>query len=151
MPKLSLLVRVSFCFLFLFLPLENMDEWFYDRYFSIRGPQLSQTSLVLIHVDDAKVPASSQKVNWPLPLEPQPDPIQMYPVWHQHFYASLIAAIKKSGPSAIAFTSYFSATTGDEAERFPRIRSRSLGRLSTKISRTCLRPLGSRREKTTVL
>ena len=119
MPKLSLLVRVSFCFLFLFLPLENMDEWFYDRYFSIRGPQLSSTSLVLVHVDDAKVPASNPKVNWPLPLEPQPDPVQMYPVWHQQFYAALVASIRKQSPSALVFSSYFGSTTGDETLRLP--------------------------------
>lgn len=85
MPKLSLLVRVSFCFLFLFLPLENMDEWFYDRYFSIRGPQLSSTSLVLVHVDDAKVPASNPKVNWPLPWSPSPIPFKCTPSGTSNF------------------------------------------------------------------
>lgn len=107
MPKVSLLVRVSFCFLFLFLPLDHMDDWFYDRFFAVRGRRHRPTPVVLVVLDDATLPASPPKVNWPLPLGPQTDPPARYPVWDVDRQGRLLEALFSHGPRVVAFATYF--------------------------------------------
>lgn len=115
MPKISLLVRVSFCFLFLFLPLDHMDDWFYDRFFAVRGRRHRPTPVVLVVLDDANLPGASPKVNWPLPLGPHFDVPARY-AWNVARQEQLIASLTAHAPRAMAYATYFGEVDPPGAE-----------------------------------
>lgn len=107
MPKISLALRTLVCFIFVFLPLSSMDQWFYDHLFRIRGAQHRATPIVLVRVNDSAVyPFSTKGIKFldenDLYLGPK-----NHLVWHEKFYRELIDRIRADKPRLIVFGSYY--------------------------------------------
>ena len=86
MPKVHVIVRIAVCLLFVFLPLQSMDEWFYDRFFRLRGVQEHSTPFVLIRVNNANLARSLERESFFYPRE-EPEPgTRAYTVWQHKFY-----------------------------------------------------------------
>lgn len=110
MPRLNFVVRVAVCFLFIFLPLHTLDQWFYDHFFTLRGKQNRPTSFILIRVNDAKLypPLLRGTLRYSdslATLEPK-----QHAIWFRDFYDGLIQRIERDQPQLIIFTSFYDAT-----------------------------------------
>lgn len=107
MPKLNLIVRTTLCLLFVFLPLESMDEWFYDHFFRLRGTLRKTSDLVLVRVSDAKLQQLLSKST----LVPEDGDFSIErahsSVWHRHFYETVLDKIEADSPKLVIFTSFF--------------------------------------------
>ncbi len=114
MLRLSVLVRVSLCFLVLLLPLTEMDEWFYDRFFVLRGHLTGSTPIVLVEIDDAKLPRSDSRVKWPSLLESFSVSPYPAPTWKASKYERLTERIQRALPQLTVFTSFYSTADAHE-------------------------------------
>jgi two-component system, OmpR family, phosphate regulon sensor histidine kinase PhoR len=104
MLKLNLTVRVAICFLFVFLPLQNMDQWFYDQYFKLRGKRKQPTPFVLVRVNENKLSSLGGDLSPDVPPgSPAPSPF----VWNSRFYDRLLKKIQSQEPRLIIFTSFY--------------------------------------------
>jgi two-component system, OmpR family, phosphate regulon sensor histidine kinase PhoR len=107
MSVLSILIRAALCLIFVFLPLQQMDQWFYDHFFRLRGTRHESSPFVLVRVSDAKL----------LQLMESDDVLKrkdefrvehtLHSVWFQHFYESLLTKILADKPKLVIFTSFF--------------------------------------------
>lgn len=105
MFRLNFLARVAVCFLFVFLPLQHMDQWFYDRFFRIRGHSRRPTQIVLVRVADHKlVPTISPHAVKSTKLP--------YAVWYSAFYETLLQKLKQAHPKLIVMASYYETKEG---------------------------------------
>src|SRR5687768_13801144 len=105
MPRLNFLVRVAVCFLFIFLPLHTLDQWFYDHFFRLRGTTRKPTPFILVRVNDAKLyqafgPARGRTEE--LTAEPK-----THSLWYSEFYGQLLRTIQDQKPLLVIFTSFF--------------------------------------------
>lgn len=107
MPKIHVVVRIAVCFLFIFVPLNSMDEWFYDRFFRVHGYHEAPANFVLIRVNNANLSHSVQKENFHYPKDELVPGSRSHTMWHQDFYDTLLTRIQADEPKIIAFTSYF--------------------------------------------
>lgn len=90
MPHLSLLIRAAICFVFVFLPLQNLDQWFYDRLFRLRGARHRPTSFVLVQTSLTDQTEGGYANIWP-----------------SRDYRNLLEKIEADHPKLIVFASYF--------------------------------------------
>lgn len=95
MPQLSLTVRCLLSLLLLWIPLQSFDQWLYDHLFRLRPKIAASSEYVLLRVSDAKL---NQLVSFES---------GNHPLWHQHFYESLVKKLNTSGARAIIFTTFF--------------------------------------------
>src|SRR5690606_26435395 len=104
MYKLNVLIRVTLCFLFVFLPLQSMDEWFFDRFFSIRG-ELNRppSDIVLVEVNDAGFVSFSEGFQSTVPEHSHFLESKSHTVWYRAFYEKLLTLIQSQAPRAIVF------------------------------------------------
>lgn len=107
MPRINFIVRVAVCFLFIFLPLQTLDQWFYDHFFRLRGSIKRPTNIVLVRVNDNRVlQAFAQKAH-PFPSDDLSFEPRAHTLWFQRFYEPLVKAIQAQQPRLIAFTTYY--------------------------------------------
>jgi two-component system phosphate regulon sensor histidine kinase PhoR len=118
MLKIHIGLRIAICFLFVFLPLQSMDEWFYDRFFRLRGyyPE-KPTPFVLVRLSQANAGGPLQgpprSNGFRFPLESRfTDTAQN--VWYSEQYDTLVEHIEKDKPQLIVFTSFFEAVNPSE-------------------------------------
>lgn len=100
--------RIAVCFLFVFLPLHSLDEWFYDQYFKIRGFKQIPTELILAPVNDVKLLRFQGKENPGSPgVQQSWDLRTRSSVWYHDFYGALLKRITAQKPKLIVFTTFF--------------------------------------------
>ena len=107
MPKLNFLVRGALCFLFVFLTLSSMDQWFYDHFFQLRGPLRRPTQLMLVRINEAKLYPNLPQGNPLLSEEEFAFRSRPLVIWNTKFYNSLLHRIEADTPKLIVFTSYY--------------------------------------------
>lgn len=108
MLKVHVAVRIAVCFLFVFLPLQSMDEWFYDRFFQLRGYYHEQPSpFVLIRINPTTLSLSPHREKYHFPNSDALPSRRNQNIWHQEFYESLLDTIEQKKPQLIVFTTYF--------------------------------------------
>jgi two-component system, OmpR family, phosphate regulon sensor histidine kinase PhoR len=108
MLKIHIVIRIAMCFLFVFLPLRNMDEWFYDRFFRVRGPQRHPpSSLVLVRVNNANLSQSVERENFPDLTFETVSLLKSSNLWHARFYQPLLDRIERDKPRLVIFTTFF--------------------------------------------
>jgi len=109
MPKLNFLVRAAVCFLLIFLPLNTLDQWFYDHFFRLRGTQHHATSFILIHVNDAKL---YQEFSQGLTRAADPFGLESRSIWYSNYYQQLLEQVETDRPRLVVFTSYYEKIEG---------------------------------------
>lgn len=120
MLKVHVAVRIAVCFLFIFLPLQSMDEWFYDRFFQLRGYYHEHpTPFVLIRVNSASLLASSQREKYHFPLADALASRRNQNFWYPQFYEKLLDQIEKDKPDLVVFTTYFDGVNPPKAKYTP--------------------------------
>src|SRR5687768_11139857 len=107
MPKLSLAVRIALATLLIFLPLQGMDQWFYDHLFRLAGRESRPTPFVLIRVSDKKIFQLLESEQGLFPKDEISIERSSHPVWHQAFYETLLEKIQGTGPQLVVFTSFY--------------------------------------------
>jgi two-component system, OmpR family, phosphate regulon sensor histidine kinase PhoR len=115
MRKLNILVRLAVCFLFVFLPLHSLDQWFYDHLFSLRGRHHRTPQLLLVSVNDAKlsmVPGIEKNASLKIDLGRESARRVSHSVWYSHFYSPLLARIEADNPKMIVLASYYGSVDG---------------------------------------
>jgi len=111
MLKVHVAVRIAVCFLFIFLPLQSMDEWFYDRFFQLRGYYHEQpTQFVLIRINPTNLTLSPHREKYHFPATDALPSRRNQNIWYQQFYENLLGQIGKGNPELIVFTTYFDGT-----------------------------------------
>lgn len=109
MPRLNFVIRALICTLFVFLPLQSMDKWFYDHFFRLRGKNRQMTNIVLVRVSDAKfAQLLNHEKTSSLPEEIVEQP--RHSIWHHRFYETVLDKIEGDSPKAVVFTQYFEWT-----------------------------------------
>jgi len=119
MLKIHVVVRIAVCFLFVFLPLQSMDEWFYDRFFKLRGYHKDPTPFVLIRVNNANLSESLAKEYFHYPKDEPPPGSKGSYIWHHRFYESLIRNIEADSPRLIVFTSFYDSIDDNSVTKIP--------------------------------
>lgn len=105
MPKVNFGIRGAICLLFVFLPLNSLDQWFYDQFFRLRGANHRPTPFLLVRVNEAKLnPYFDPR---PLPREETQFSSKTHAVWHGRFYEELTRRLLSYNPRVVAFTPYF--------------------------------------------
>lgn len=107
MPKLNFLVRGIVCYLFVFLPLASMDQWFYDHFFRLRGAVQKPTKFVLVRINDSKLYPELPQGNPFLTEEDFAFKSRPLVIWNTKFYNALLSRIEADEPALIVFTSYY--------------------------------------------
>lgn len=119
MLKLNFLIRFALCFLFVMLPLTNLDEWFYDKFFRIRGKRIdSKNNIVLIEMADPNPNAglfSDQPLGIPTPEIKKPN------IWNEQFHGALLSKLLEAHPRLIIVTTYFSSASSIHPYERPEI------------------------------
>jgi two-component system phosphate regulon sensor histidine kinase PhoR len=121
MRKLNILVRLAVCFLFVFLPLHSLDQWFYDHFFTLRGTHQRIPQVVLVTIDDAKLSQRGPQEKKMLRPREIAKP-KGHAVWYSDFYGPLLERIETDSPRLIAFASFFDHVEGKPAlGKFPNL------------------------------
>ncbi len=104
MPRLNFLVRIVVCFFFIFLPLQTLDQWFYDHFFRLRGRLTKPHSYILVRINDGQLHQAfgHQQADDGFSFEPK-----VHSIWYQNFYGPLLAKIQAQKPKLVVFTSFY--------------------------------------------
>lgn len=107
MPRLNFLARVAVCFLFIFLPLHTLDQWFYDHFFRLRGTISRTSNIVLVKVNDTKLHQTFSAhtaafSDGEYSIEPK-----THSIWYQEFYEKLLSQIQADKPRLVIFSSFY--------------------------------------------
>ncbi len=111
MLRLSLIVRALICFSCVFLPLHNLDRWFYDHLFRLRGSQYKSTNIILININETKLISQLQNQQIELRPENQAFSPKTHTLWNKAFYENLLKIIADQKPKLIVFTTFFNWST----------------------------------------
>lgn len=106
MPRLNFLVRIAVCFLFIFLPLQTLDQWFYDHFFRLRGRVSQPHNFVLVRINDGQLHQAFGHRNIHPHEEFSFEP-KVHAVWYQDFYGPLLDKIQAQKPKLVIFTSFY--------------------------------------------
>src|SRR5688572_24862908 len=107
MPRLNFVVRVAVCFLFVFLPLHTLDQWFYDHFFRLRGALSQPSPFILVRVNDAKLYQVFGSQSGSFPREEFSFEPKVHSIWYQDFYESLLRQIQLDEPRLIILGSFY--------------------------------------------
>src|SRR5262249_40979614 len=111
MRRLNIVVRLAVCFLFVFLPLHSLDQWFYDQFFNLRGSLRRTSPLVFFTVNDAKLSQNTVLEKKMSPHHSSNHKLNKH-TWFGDLYAPLIAHIEKDNPRLVLLSSYFDQVEG---------------------------------------
>jgi two-component system, OmpR family, phosphate regulon sensor histidine kinase PhoR len=113
MLKIHIGLRIAVCFLFVFLPLQSMDEWFYDRFFQLRGYyHESPTPFVLIRLNNASLsPPAPDIFQFPLDIHPAQ---KARANWYRAVDERLLERVEQDKPRLVVFTSFFDGVENPE-------------------------------------
>lgn len=107
MRKLSFFLRILICCALIFVPLQSLDQWFYDHFFKLRGQKNSQTDIVLVRVSDAKILQLLEKDPAHFNAEGYAIEHSTHSVWFLPFYEKVLKEIESASPQIILFTPFF--------------------------------------------
>ncbi len=107
MRSLNFAIRAAICTLFIFLPLQSMDQWFYDHFFRLRGQIKRPNDIVLVRVNDAKLFQLLNQEQIHFPKDEFAIEHSHHSIWHKHFYETILDKIEGDSPKAVVFTSFF--------------------------------------------
>ena len=104
-PRLNLALRTLVCFLLIWIPFQSLDQWFFDRFFKVRGKLFKPTTLTLVHVNPYNDSESTidPKITDPHPREFSRD----HNIWNDNYFRQLIAKIRSDNPRLIVIGSYY--------------------------------------------
>ncbi|MBI4404460.1 MAG: CHASE2 domain-containing protein [Deltaproteobacteria bacterium] len=111
---LNILIRVAICLLFVFLPLQSMDQWFYDHYFRLSGYRHAKSPFILIRINDAKLSRLGSKKSR-IYDHLAPSQSKMYSLWHEQFHRRLLSVIRADKPRMVVFTSFYDSVDNPSA------------------------------------
>lgn len=104
-PRLNLALRTLVCFLLIWIPFQSLDQWFFDRFFKVRGKLFKPTTLTLVQVNPYNDSESTidPKITDPHPSEFSKD----HNIWNDNYFRQLITKIRSDNPRLIVVGSYY--------------------------------------------
>ncbi|MBI1861880.1 MAG: CHASE2 domain-containing protein [Deltaproteobacteria bacterium] len=107
MFRVNLLLRLLACAFLLFIPLQGLDQWFYDLFFRMRVTSPVPTEVVLVRVDDSRLFDNLLNLDSRFSPEKLPFDPGSYSIWYDSFYHRLLEKIQESEPRLVVFSTYF--------------------------------------------
>jgi signal transduction histidine kinase len=105
--KVNLAVRIAACAALVFIPLQGIDQWFYDKFFRFRVPRTAPSEIVIVRVDDAHIPELLAKADSRFSGERLSFNPAGYAIWYDSYYRELVRRIQTHRPRLVIFGTYY--------------------------------------------
>jgi two-component system, OmpR family, phosphate regulon sensor histidine kinase PhoR len=103
-PRLNLTLRTFVCFFLIWIPFQSLDQWFYDRFFRVRGTLFNTSPIVLVQVEPYRGAENAIDPNITDPHLPED---KNHHVWDDSYFRKLVTKIRADSPRMIVIASYY--------------------------------------------